>query len=143
MKKQITTDFFWDCECNKNYIHSKRTKICRECNMKPDDQPDSRAEEVLVHFMKTNSGLPTKMLMKDMQLRMQNGTVVKLLDNSRTKSRLVEVIKNAPAIGDTGSIYVHDVYCAYLTEKLFVPIKLSHEQVKLQRILEDENFFRR
>jgi hypothetical protein len=95
---------------------------------------------VFTHFAKAGSGFSTKLLKKDMKVRMQNGTLVKLLDNARTQSRLVEVVSLTPAVGDTGSIYVHDIYCAYLTDKLFIPIKLSGRQIRARRVTKD--FFR-
>lgn len=39
---------FWDCECKKWYIHSKHTPICFWCNTKHEDQPDARANEIMV-----------------------------------------------------------------------------------------------
>ena len=43
-----TVDTYWDCECDKNYIH-KKTDItkCNRCNTIEEDQPDSRIGEVL------------------------------------------------------------------------------------------------
>ena len=41
------TDEFWDCECEKNYIHSKQQKTCPICKTKAENQPDSHLEEVL------------------------------------------------------------------------------------------------
>lgn len=42
-----TTEKYWDCECEKNYIHPKSQKVCFICNTVATDQPDSRVEEVL------------------------------------------------------------------------------------------------
>jgi len=38
---------YWDCECNANYIHSKKKEsYCSVCKVYEFDQPDSREEEV-------------------------------------------------------------------------------------------------
>ena len=37
---------YWDCECNTNYIHSKKKEsYCSVCKVYEFDQPDSREEE--------------------------------------------------------------------------------------------------
>ena len=38
---------FWDCECDKNFIHSKNQDTCPECGAVQEEQPDSRVDEVL------------------------------------------------------------------------------------------------
>jgi hypothetical protein len=38
---------FWDCECEKQYIHSKNTPSCLRCGAKHEDQPDARANEIM------------------------------------------------------------------------------------------------
>ena len=44
---EIKTDpRFWDCECKHNYIRPKQVKYCGHCKTKPDDQPDSRENEI-------------------------------------------------------------------------------------------------
>jgi len=43
----LTTNKYWDCECNKNFIHPKSQKMCYECGAHVEDQPDSRISEVL------------------------------------------------------------------------------------------------
>jgi hypothetical protein len=37
---------FWDCECEKNYIHPKTQKECAICGAKSEDMPDSRQNEI-------------------------------------------------------------------------------------------------
>ena len=38
---------FWDCECpGKDYIHPKSFRYCPKCKTMPDDQPDSRVNEL-------------------------------------------------------------------------------------------------
>lgn len=40
---------FWDCECKRNFIHRKSTTpACDICHCSHDEQPDSRAHEVLL-----------------------------------------------------------------------------------------------
>ncbi len=41
------TSDFWDCECDKNYIHSKLDFECVKCGATEDDQPDSVIEEII------------------------------------------------------------------------------------------------
>ena len=41
-----TTSLYWDCECEKGYIHPKAESNCYLCGCQSDDQPDSRVEEV-------------------------------------------------------------------------------------------------
>ena len=38
---------YWDCECIEQYIHPKADYACLRCQSKRDDQPDSRANEVI------------------------------------------------------------------------------------------------
>jgi hypothetical protein len=41
-----TTPEYWDCECEKDYIHSKTVPICDVCGTLPENQPDSRLYEI-------------------------------------------------------------------------------------------------
>ena len=43
----FTTEYFWDCECEKNYIHSKSEYKCGECDYLHHEMPDSRTVEVI------------------------------------------------------------------------------------------------
>jgi len=43
----ILTPEWWDCECDKDYIHPKKQHRCPKCKAHADDQPDSRLSEVL------------------------------------------------------------------------------------------------
>jgi hypothetical protein len=45
-KQVITTPFYWDCECDDNYIHPKSQTYCIHCSNNSDGQPDSRVNEV-------------------------------------------------------------------------------------------------
>jgi len=39
---------FWDCECEKDFIHRKSTQpMCNICGTSHEDQPDSRVNEVI------------------------------------------------------------------------------------------------
>lgn len=42
----FTTDKYWDCECEKDYIHPKSQDICSRCGVNKDEMPDSRVDEV-------------------------------------------------------------------------------------------------
>jgi len=135
-KIQLTTDFFWDCECDEDYIHSQRTRACQKCGTAREDQPDSIVSEVYDFLMETYNGIPSKMLVKGMRVRTYDGIVVKLLDNSHQKIRLVETVANTPVIGDTGSVYVYDMLWTYLSDgvvsnKSVLPVVLSLSEKKL------------
>ena len=43
----FTTIHFWDCSCEKGYIHSKSLLHCPKCGDTQDDSPDSRVTEVI------------------------------------------------------------------------------------------------
>ena len=43
----ITTDLFWDCSCESDYIKFHTQKKCRKCGFGKDDSPDSRLVEVV------------------------------------------------------------------------------------------------
>jgi hypothetical protein len=43
----VTTVHYWDCECDKNYIHPKSLQECDVCKAKQEDSPDSRVFEVI------------------------------------------------------------------------------------------------
>lgn len=42
-----TTEKYWDCECEKNFIHPKIQTECPICGAVAEEQPDSRVNEVL------------------------------------------------------------------------------------------------
>ena len=42
-----TTMFFWDCECEHDYIHPKTQFSCPLCGYTHDDCPDSETKEVI------------------------------------------------------------------------------------------------
>ena len=41
-----TTDYFWDCECEANYIRPKEENYCSKCDSCNSEQPDSITSEV-------------------------------------------------------------------------------------------------
>lgn len=43
----VTTDKYWDCECEKDFIHPKEIGSCPDCGSLKDEQPDSHVKEVL------------------------------------------------------------------------------------------------
>lgn len=43
----MTTEQFWDCECDVNYIHPKSVSVCPRCGAVSEERPDSRTNEVL------------------------------------------------------------------------------------------------
>ena len=46
-----TTEQFWDCECEVNYIHPKSVLVCPRCKACRDERPDSRMNEVFALMM--------------------------------------------------------------------------------------------
>lgn len=42
-----TTEKYWDCECEKNFIHPKTQTICNICGAIAEEQPGSIINEVL------------------------------------------------------------------------------------------------
>lgn len=49
---EYTTEKYWDCECERNYIHSSSETVCPKCGAHRDEQPDSIVAEVIA------AGLP-------------------------------------------------------------------------------------
>lgn len=50
-----TTPWFWDCECEKHYIHShKDAGYCDKCHVRFEEQPDSRKAEVVLKIIEEN-----------------------------------------------------------------------------------------
>jgi hypothetical protein len=45
----VTNDYFWDCNCKKHFIHSKRIgNHCPKCKTNESDgMPDSRENEIV------------------------------------------------------------------------------------------------
>jgi hypothetical protein len=37
---------YWDCDCEKLFIHEKREHFCPDCGSTKFDQPDSRVDEI-------------------------------------------------------------------------------------------------
>jgi hypothetical protein len=44
---EITTDLFWDCDCDDDYIHTKTQMECPVCKVTQEDAPDSMKDEVI------------------------------------------------------------------------------------------------
>ena len=44
----ITTEKYWDCECERDFIHPKTQSKCNICGVLAEEQPDSRVNEVLM-----------------------------------------------------------------------------------------------
>ena len=44
----LTTENFWDCECEENYIHPKAEGMCEVCKYTANDSPNSRVNEVAI-----------------------------------------------------------------------------------------------
>jgi hypothetical protein len=48
----FTTDYYWDCECEDDYIHPQTQEYCPICDKYSHEQPDSRTEEVMLMLRK-------------------------------------------------------------------------------------------
>lgn len=46
----ITSPDFWDCGCQRDYIHPRKERKCKVCGARRDEQPESRLGEVLAYF---------------------------------------------------------------------------------------------
>ena len=47
----VTDTHYWDCECDTNYIHHMSdVEPCDQCGAVPDDQPNSRPDEIAKAF---------------------------------------------------------------------------------------------
>jgi hypothetical protein len=61
LEPQETTRFFWDCNCDTDYIHPYTKSYCLVCGATPEDQPDSILVEVVEWMRKqenSNNSLP-------------------------------------------------------------------------------------
>ena len=48
-----TTDKYWDCECQADYIQPASNKFCECCGTSKSDCPSSRINEVAIHTGQT------------------------------------------------------------------------------------------
>jgi hypothetical protein len=45
----FTTPLFWDCECERDYIHPCTEPLCPFCKVERNDAPNARVDEVFKH----------------------------------------------------------------------------------------------
>ena len=50
-----TNSAYWDCNCEEDYIHSIKERICLKCGAVSKDQPDSRQNEIDEMLKKNNN----------------------------------------------------------------------------------------
>ncbi len=43
---EVTSPYYWDCECEVDYIHSYKTSQCWKCGVRKHGQPNSIKIEV-------------------------------------------------------------------------------------------------
>lgn len=55
LHKISTTSEYWDCECEKDYIHHHSRLHCSMCLKYSHEQPDSRLVEVVDYLLTTIS----------------------------------------------------------------------------------------
>lgn len=53
-----TNPNFWDCECERDYIHTKHVNLCLNCGHTQEDMPDSRQDEIDKIKLNIRSVLP-------------------------------------------------------------------------------------
>lgn len=58
---------FWDCDCQRNFVHSKLETFCRVCGCCQHQQPDSRTHEV-TRQIPLPDGLPRTVTLHGMSL---------------------------------------------------------------------------
>jgi hypothetical protein len=47
----VTDPHYWDCECDSDFIHHiSDVEPCQLCGADPDEQPNSRVNEILQTF---------------------------------------------------------------------------------------------
>lgn len=46
VRESLTDPRYWDCECEKNYIHQKSVAQCAYCGFSAVKMPDSRVLEI-------------------------------------------------------------------------------------------------
>ena len=57
---QVETDpDWWDCNCEKYFVHPKYERSCSRCGAKRDEQPDSRVKEIPLVLLERASELST------------------------------------------------------------------------------------
>ena len=55
--KFYTTPLFWDCECERDYIHACLEEACPVCKATQEESPNARVDEVLCRSSELNSKL--------------------------------------------------------------------------------------
>lgn len=55
--KVLLTTEYWDCECEKKYIHHHTKEICTICKKYKDEQPASHVSEVIEHGLKLKTDM--------------------------------------------------------------------------------------
>jgi len=56
---EITTELFWDCDCDTDYIHTKNDSVCLICKAEQECAPDSLKDEVIDYLCEL-LGFPTR-----------------------------------------------------------------------------------
>lgn len=62
------TDEYWDCECEKNFIHPRSEDVCTVCEAQRENQPNSHVTEVLAHGFIIKEQEQTTMDIKELAL---------------------------------------------------------------------------
>jgi len=80
-----TIDYFWDCECEKNYIHPKSIIHCIKCDTYESEQPDSRTNEVMQLMIKLyfkDNSFPNP-LDHELAIRQSDCTIIDINETER------------------------------------------------------------
>ena len=121
---KLTTEFFWDCNCEKNHIKPRRQKTCRICKATRDESPDSRIKEVAETFKK---GINPDFLSKGFEVMTTDYQRARIADNKTGIIRDVSLYKLNPR--HMGSTYVWKLMVAFFEGEDF-PIVLDEKQKK-------------
>ena len=60
MSETVTTPYYWDCNCDDNYIHAKSQVKCWRCGVSKNESPDSHILEVQKYGLPINPNLNFK-----------------------------------------------------------------------------------
>jgi hypothetical protein len=102
---EITTPYFWDCECSVNYIHPRSRLVCSICGSMRDEQPDSIKSEVIKlletkgnHFSKAEAFKEARAMSK--RLNGLHVYVMECLENGEEFYQITTNPKIGEAFGD-------------------------------------------
>jgi len=95
-----TSKGYWDCNCEKNYIHANNERKCKVCGALRDESPNSRYDEVMLMLRRDRTharirNIRTKVVRKHGKYRLvmtwiANKDSVKIESNFEIQSRVAK-----------------------------------------------------